>query len=137
MIEAGEICVCEVCGHRWLAGDSVPGRCARSACKSRGWNARGKVDEAISPRAALGRARTKIESLEADVASLKRELAKRPALAPGGSGKSIEDVAGSVSVKVGKLKATGARSSRSPESNQTAVRSMCRHRLFFCRECHA
>jgi len=119
MIEQGSICVCEVCGHRWLPGDTVPGRCAKSTCKARGWNARGKVDAVLPERAQLIAAN---EALVAEVAMLKRELAKRPAdlsgligvkvpdvqtmTTTGNLGDSIEELeAGRRPVSVGKVKA--------------------------------
>jgi hypothetical protein len=33
------ICVCDVCGHRWLAETKeLPKRCANNDCRSRRWN---------------------------------------------------------------------------------------------------
>jgi hypothetical protein len=129
MVESADVCVCEVCGHRWLAvGAVLPGRCARGSCKSRVWNASGlqkgvvgsSVPRLISENEGL-RARvavlesglklgaeadrkksdllSELEALRAEVQLLKRELAKRPALVPGGSGPLGElaaDVAGLV-----------------------------------------
>ncbi|MEG9430739.1 hypothetical protein [Terriglobus sp. ADX1] len=31
--------VCDVCGHEWLQGTTVPTHCASSKCRSRKWNA--------------------------------------------------------------------------------------------------
>lgn len=34
-----EICVCDVCGWRWLAeGDKEPERCPSRKCRARSWN---------------------------------------------------------------------------------------------------
>lgn len=55
MIETGDICVCSICNHRWLAsvGEDgaivVPKRCSR--CKSSRWNVGvSKTVAASSPR---------------------------------------------------------------------------------------
>lgn len=40
MIETGEVCVCEKCGHRWLAGEPLAVRCSK--CKARTWNVSGE-----------------------------------------------------------------------------------------------
>jgi len=87
MIETGDIYLCEACGHRWLPGGKVPARCAK--CKASGWNARGKVDAVLPERAQLVAAN---EALVAEVAMLKRELAKRPADLSGLIGVKVPDV---------------------------------------------
>jgi hypothetical protein len=35
-IEKRDACICDLCGHVWLLGDKLPGRCAR--CKATKWN---------------------------------------------------------------------------------------------------
>jgi hypothetical protein len=38
-IITGKICICDVCGHRWLAeGDKEPARCPSRRCWTRKWN---------------------------------------------------------------------------------------------------
>lgn len=36
--ESVKVWVCDVCGHRWIAGELVPTHCASSKCRSRKWD---------------------------------------------------------------------------------------------------